>query len=354
MKKFINKVRYTTSMSYQRIFGLLLFVLLLVPQGVGAVHISLDTEKDEQNHLDTFYVPVRIDTQGECVNAVKVVLAYNPDNLSIRDVFTGDSVITLWTQKPTVERIDGLEVGRVVFEGGMPGGYCGRVSGDPGLTNILVKLAVTGVAGSVEYDQVLETQIVVEPSTKAYLHDGLGNEAELTVLGLELSITHSTTTGNNIWLSDVQSDTIAPQDFEVTLVEGPSAGNQRHYIVFNTTDKQSGVDHYEVLETDPDQFGFLSWLPKEAHWVVAESPFILRDQKLLSKIMVKAVDKNGNERISVYTPPISTFARLSEPNIFLPVLGVLFIITLSIVFIVRRRRNKKKQEQPEQEYEVYE
>ncbi len=345
-------------MYYQRFFGVLLLVLLLVPQGVGAVQITLDTEEEMQNHLDTFYVPVRIDTEGECINAVKVVLAYNPDEISIKDVLTGDSVVTLWTEKPTVALEDGHEMGRVSFEGGIPGGYCGRVAGDPGLTNILAKLAVTGVPGSVEFGSTLETQIVVDPNTKVFLHDGLGTEASLTTLGLELSVTHSTTTGSNIWLRDVQADTIAPEDFDITLVEGPSAGNQKHYIVFNTTDKQSGVDHYEVLETDPDKFGFLSWLPKKAYWVIAESPFVLRDQRLQSKIMVKAVDKNGNERISIYTPPISTFDQLTRMSTMLPLLGILLFIAVLAVVLLRMRRwcteKEKVKESTSHDHESYE
>lgn len=341
-----NKMRYTVKdMKFPYKVGLLVLFVLFSPLKVGAVHISLDIENATQNNLDTFYVPIRIDTQGECINAVRVALGYNPTNISIHDVSIANSILTLWTKTPTVEMKDGVEAGRVVFEGGIPGGYCGRVSGDPGMTNMLAKLVVSGVQQPFEENEVKNSQIVVEPSTKVFLHDGIGSEASTTALGLEFFLTESTTTSSNIWLSDVRSDEVAPQDFDITLVKGPSNGNNKHYIVFNTIDKQSGVDHYEILETDPDKFGFLTWISKEAHWVVGKSPFVLRDQNLQSKIMVKAVDKNGNERISVLTPEMSVFSELGHSPVLATILFIILLLCfLLFLFYKRKKRNMKKQE----------
>ncbi len=305
---------------------------------VDAAHVFLDYEANSQNRLDTFYIPIRIDIHNECVNAVRVVLAYDPTQISMVDVSTGDSIITLWTHSPTIQRLDGKETGRVVLEGGIPGGYCGRVAGDPGQVNILAKLVVTGVSNSALSVEMRTTQIIVEPETAVFLNDGKGVEAELTTLGLDLMLNNSTTTPNNVWLHDVKSDETAPQFFEITLVKGPSEGSGRHYIAFNTTDKQSGIDHYEVLETDPDRFGFLTWVPREAYWVRAASPYVLRDQKLNSKIMVKAVDKNGNERIITYTPSISIFSELTQQSKILPVTIFLLLIVFIIWIFVRRKK----------------
>ena len=309
---------------------------------VYAVQILLDTTENTQNLSDTFYVPVRIDTQEECINAVSVEVAYNPEEISIQDVSTGDSVLTLWTQFPLIQKHEGKEIGRVLFEGGIPGGYCGRVIGDPGQTNILAKLVVTGVR---QQEFATETsrvsQIVLGPGTKAYRHDGSGTEAQLTLAGSTLLLTYSSSSPNNLWLSDVREDTIAPELFEITLVEGPSVGSNKHYIAFNTTDKQSGIDHYEVLETDPDRFGFLAWTPRESYWLIATSPYELRDQNLHSKILVKAVDKNGNERIVTYTPPMSPLVELAQSYSFLLLVGVLTLIAFLLLYkiIQRKRRN---------------
>ena len=115
-------LRYTNSMRLLYQLGLFLMFVFVAPQAVDAAHIFLDIESVSQNRLDTFYVPIRINVDNECVNTVKVAVAYNPDEISVRDVSIGDSILTLWTQKPTVLHHDGVEVGRVTFEGGIPGG----------------------------------------------------------------------------------------------------------------------------------------------------------------------------------------------------------------------------------------
>jgi hypothetical protein len=333
-----------------------LFVVFLAPfLSVQAAQVYLDTEIETRNNRDTFYVPVRIDTQGECINAVRVAVAYNPEKISVQDVVLGNSILTLWTQKPEIVRKDGLEAGRVLFEGGIPGGYCGRVAGDAGLTNTLAQLVVTGANTALEKYVSTTTQLVIEPDeTFVYLHDGGGTEADITVAGVELVLQQSTTSPNNIWLTDIQSDESAPELFEITLVEGPSTGNKRHYIVFNTVDKQSGIDHYEVLETDPDNYGFLAWLPKRSYWVTAESPYVLRDQKLRSKIMVKAVDKNGNERIVTYTPPITPLEMVLSKTVLVPVGSVVIVLSLlfGLFILLKRRARAKKMLQDNEGHET--
>jgi len=326
---------------------LVCFVFLISQSSeVFATHIFLDAEQTVHSFSDVFYVPVRVDTQGECINAVSVAVSYNPHEVSVQDVALGESIITLWTKKPIIEKTDGVvEKGRVTFEGGIPGGYCGHVVGDPGQTNTLAKLVVSGVQKTdlpVE-GEVWPAQLILDPTTQVFLHDGKGSVASTTLLGVEISFTSTSTVSENVWLPDVKSDVIAPELFEITLVEGPSPGNTKHYIVFNTTDKQSGVDHYEVLETDPDKFGFLTWVPRESYWVHAESPYVLRDQNLHSKIMVKAIDKNGNERIVTYTPNISPFVEMVGPTfvIFVVVPVILAILVFVVVFRIIRNRRKK-------------
>lgn len=316
-----------------------LFLLLSVGlplSSVSAARVYVDPEETELNRLDTFYVPVRIDSEGTCINAVTATILYDPTVLSAVDTIRGNSILTLWTEEPTIVRENDTEVGRVTFSGGIPGGYCGRVAGDPGLTNVLLRVAFTGVPKPLPVDATERTSLLVDPSTLVYLHDGSGDAASTTVLGAELVLVQSTSTPQNEWLSDVQSDTIAPELFDITLVPGPSVGNPQSYIVFSTTDKQSGIDHYEVRETDPDRFGFLTWLPERSSFFVeASSPYILRDQTLTSKIIVKAVDKNGNERVVTYTPPISPVREIARPAFLLTLLGILLVLGL-LVHLVRR------------------
>lgn len=340
-------VRYTSVMRAWLGYSVISAIMLVctMPVQAWAAHLYLDPPGTTHGRTDTFLVPVRIDPQGSCINAVSVHLAYNPTMLSVVDVGVGSSIVSLWTVRPTIERGPTGEVGRVVLEGGIPGGYCGRVSGDLGAADVLAELVVTGRSPyGEESAEAVRTSIVVDPATAVYRNDGTGAAADLTVLGADLTFIAASSSPVNAWLETVKEDTIAPELFEITLVEGPSVGSNKHYIAFSTTDKQSGIDHYEVLETDPDRFGFLTWVPRESHWVRGESPYVLRDQELRSKVLVKAVDKNGNERVVEYTPPLSLLHVLTYPALLLPILALLVCVGGAVfgivawVFRVRGRR----------------
>ena len=344
-----HRVRYTTpytmSMRVLNVINMCLAILFVgASMPVFAAQVSLGGA-GEHGSSDTFYVPIRIDTQGECVNAVSVQVSYNPDILSVIDVSTGSSILSLWTKVPTIARDGTRELGQVSFEGGVPGGYCGRIPGDPGDTNTLAVLVVRATPQAVEASSTVRTSLVVDPTSVVYRNDGSGKPVGLSVLGVDVALVSATTTPADPWLTDVKSDAVAPELFDITLVHGPSVGNEKSYIVFSTTDKQSGVDHYEVLETDPDRFGFLTWVPRASHYVRAESPYVLRDQKLTSKILVKAIDKAGNERVVEYTPPQSLITLLTQPSVAFAVLGLIILVLLVLIaFTLARRRRRRLSE----------
>lgn len=78
------------------------------------------------------------------------------------------------------------------------------------------------------------------------------------------------------------ADTQPPLPFEPKLVSDPAIHGGKYVLVFSTTDAESGIDHYEVKE------GLL-------RWERAESPYVLPLQHLPKIIVVKAVDRAGNE-----------------------------------------------------------
>jgi len=321
---------------------------------VHAAHIYLDPQPDRYNRLDTFYVPLRIDLVDECMNAIRAVIAYDPVQVTVRDVAIGRSILTLWTEPPSIERVDGKETGRIILEGGIPGGYCGRVTGDPGLTNILAELVVTGAPVQGEAGSDITARFILEPSTEVFAHDGLGTSLPRTLLGADIVLTQSEDAPFDAWAADIAVDTQAPEYFDITLVQGPSAGNAYSYIIFSTTDKQSGIDHYEVREMDPNQFGFLSWVARPSYWIPAESPYVVRDQRLHSTIQVKAVDKKGNERIVEYTPPMSPLVRYTTPSVLILAGYAALLLMLGTVVAIRLRRKPvlTQPNSPEEHHDV--
>lgn len=310
-------------------------MFFLLPQSVFAVELFLTTAEENLNKGDTFIVDVRVDSQGECINVVDVDITFDNSALQIIDLGRGESLVSLWIENEIVVDQTG---GRVHFSGGIPGGYCGRVQGDPGLTNNIAKLVFTTLGQSL----ATTTQVSISESSKVLLNNERGEEATLIRKNLQLAIQDVGAPIKNEWLQVVRADATAPEFFEVLIYEkeGVSKWDSSLYIIFNTTDKQSGISHYEVLETNPLKYGFDVRTGRESRWETITSPYFLKDQTLSSKIFIKAVDKAGNERIAeVLTgQPILRKAAIS--------LGVQIIVVLVLigaVVLIRRRMKKKKE-----------
>lgn len=302
------------------------FGVFMLPLGALAAEILIEQRTEQVQPNDVFLLPIRIDASGECVNAIEATIEYDTKYLTIIDVARGRSILPLWTEEPVFNK----EEGRVHFSGGIPGGYCGRVIGDPGLTNILGELVFlvrdTG-------DLSASTSVTISKAS-VHAHDGNGTLLPTTVGNANVGIVANLGREPlDEWIFRVKEDTTAPELFDVILNTDISVARGRYYIVFSTTDKQSGIDHYEVLETDPERWGFLSFISREAKWLQTESPHVLQDQSLRSTIQVKAVDKSGNERIVTFHPPEELVKHITLAEIVMFGVGLLFLI---IFFFIGR------------------
>ena len=285
--------------------SLLLFALF--PYVACAASLSLDPSTGTYGPGDTFIETVRINNDGDCVNAANVALTYPKDTLRAVDFSRGDSIFSLWAVEP---RID-TDLGTVVFAGGIPGGYCGRIAGDAAMSNVLGKVIFTVIGAAAK-----NATIHFAPASAVYLNDGAGTLAKLTTHDDTVAIAPTAQLSNNQWLADVASDHTPPQPFTVQVESTSGVFGGRYYIVFSTTDKESGLDHYEILENGV--------------WKHVTSPYLLKNQSLLGvgDIQVRAIDKAGNVRMGEYSPALTPKRQISFTDI------VPFLILLSVVLLV--------------------
>lgn len=308
---------------------------LVTPSLASAtVSVFFDPATISVNPRDTFTADIRMDTGGECVNAIDGKITFDNKVLKAVDFGRGQSLISLWIIPPKIDQSAGI----ISFSGGIPGGYCGRIAGDPGLTNILGKIVFAPVEG---VTAPATTHIGMAEDSEILLNDGLGTKAEVEYKGTDVVIGTGTGTKND-WLADIRTDTVAPELFTIELDREPLAYEGKYFIAWSTTDKQSGIDHYEVLETDPWKFGFfesfLSGGEKKAFWTRAESPYVLQDQNLRSKILVKAVDKIGNERIAELEPETALLQKVTVDRNWLLMTGLLSILVFAATAWRMRRK----------------
>lgn len=340
MKKTVKALLYIPILMY-----------LVFPAYSFAARVYLDPIIKEVSYGDTFIVNIRIDNEGECVNAADVVIEYDKNRISAVDFSRGESLLTLWTESPVIDHTQGV----VSFSGGTPGGYCGRIVGDPGLSNLLGKIVFSTTGNQVSSNPGDITEIVVSgTSTKILLNDGLGTPAELETSGAFITLLEEADFVTNEWVDEISQDELPPEPFDVRVHSDPNIENGQYFIVFTTVDKQSGIDHFEVFESSIDTPGYEVGSTKPAQWRTVsnnEQYYVLRDQTLSSKVIVKAVDKANNEQIAeLNTQDVSsirTFGLIETAFIATTAVGLLILLLGIIMFFRRKKRGSHHEFEPE-------
>lgn len=312
------------------------------PVSAGAASLYLDPAFPTIFRGDSVTVAVRVDTDeqaGECINAVDAVLTYD-SSIQPVDVSIGNSIFNVWVEMPKINTTDRT----ISFAGGIPNGYCGRIEGDPRLSNIIAEVVFRSpglqIGGGSDADKAT---IAFRDGSAVYLNDGLGTMAQLTTFPSSITLERNPGEGiTDSWREDVRNDTLPPQQFSIEIARNETAFNGDYFIVFNTTDKETGISHYEIIEEPVSDLGGFRWGRADAPWVQERSPYVLRDQSLNSVIRVKAVDKAGNEYVATYIPEES-LRTLSRERIYLYVLiAALFVLFGVVIFLIimwlRRRR----------------
>ena len=331
-----------------------LLLLFSFSSNAFAATLYIDPGIATLNRSDSVTMAVRLmpdQKAGECINVVDAVITYS-ENIQPVDVSIGKSIFNVWVEQPVINKEDRT----ITFAGGIPNGYCGRVQGDPMLTNIIAEIIFRSpgmqIGGG---DQSSEAVIDFTDQTQAYLNDGQGTKASLRTLGGKITL--EKTAGSEItdeWRKQVAADELPPEEFSITLSRDDVAFSGKYFIVFDTTDKQTGISHYEVMEEPISELANFSWGGTETPWITTKSPYVLKDQTLNSTIRVKAIDKAGNEYVATLVPEESlrtTPVQQSFNYLILAGIIILLIIVVVTVWYVRRAKQRRREDENKNEYD---
>ena len=298
----------------KKILFLLTITLLFSPLLSQAAILYLEPAKGQYYQGDTFLVEVRIEVEEECINAAAVSLIFPNDILEAIDFSKSNSILLIWLKEPEIFQEQGI----ISFSGGMPGGFCGILPGDPGKTNLFGRIIFR--VKEVPKEQFF-AEVKFSDNSQIFLNDGFGTAAELKTEKAVFDILSGIPeTGRKEWEEELKKDRISPEPFEFEIIRDPLIFDNKYFIVFQAQDKQSGIDYYEVKEGKRD-------------WQRGESPYLLEDQELSGIIMVKAVDKAGNERIVEYLPEKKPLSRL--------IIGFSIIIAIVIGYLFYKKSKWK-------------
>ncbi|MFZ2150168.1 MAG: hypothetical protein WAV15_03340 [Minisyncoccia bacterium] len=238
-----------------------LFVLWLLPSVSLAAEIFFNSDKSIFPERESFLVEVFMDTQGSQINVVEGTIIFPEELLELKELREGNSTLNFWLDKP-----ESTEAGQISFSGMTPGGFSGT---DRFLLGIVFETRGLG-AGSLGFS-----------GTQALRNDGLGTKTDVDEISFDFTVSPSAEPAADLALLD----TNPPESFTPFVASDPSLFEGKYFVVFSTVDKGAGMDHYEVRE---GLFG---------SYIVAESPYLLKDQSLGKNVYIKALDKVGNETI---------------------------------------------------------
>jgi hypothetical protein len=280
----------------------LLSLFLLLPTSVSAATISLRSMPTSVGVGDVIRVSVLLDSTVP-TNAFSGTLLYSGTTLQPIAISDGSSIISLWIAHPSVPAAGAP----ITFAGITPGGFSGN---DGMLFSVLFRAKATGTANiSLGDIEVLR-------------NDGVGGNEPTTAKLLAFSIGPKSSGG---YTEPV--DHTPPEIFTAYLGNDPQLFDGRDYLVFMAVDKSSGVDHYAVAESRVPSFLF-PFFPLSWH-TTATSSYVLTDQHLTSTVYIKAVDRAGNERLSIY--PLRYLFTVYE-------MVVLLVILIGVVLLWQKNR----------------
>ena len=230
-----------------------------------AAVISLSSDFATLHVGDTVAIKVKVNTEHEILNAIESTVTFPNSLLQYISSDDSDSVLNMWIQKPTI--IDGS---KIHFAGVTPGGF---VEADAPIVTLLFKVIGTGQANI----ELSETSLLK--------NDGAGTPAKTTQQSLHISVVDG---ASAITMQTV--DTEIPEYFVPQIINDPDVFSGHATLIFSTTDKGSGIDHFEIKE---------GWL---GQYKIATSPYEIINQSLDTPIYIKAVDRLGNARVEIFYP----------------------------------------------------
>ncbi|MDP2704450.1 MAG: cohesin domain-containing protein [bacterium] len=287
------------------------------PTVQAATTVYFDSENSAVYAGDTFLVNIKISTPDTPINAVDGTILYDNSVLEIKEISTGNSLLTLWPKPPTFSN----ESGSLSFVGGVSGGF----QSDGG--NILRIVFIAKSEGEAKIDFLDGFSI--------FLNDGQGTSINpwLRPLSLNISKRPAEIPAKDEWQDLIEKDKISPEFVEAIIGQDSFLFDNQYFVSFFAIDKESGIAYYEIKEGDR---GFIR----------AESPYLLKDQSLKETVQIKAVDKAGNESMAIpkLVPVPTTGVSYKTYLIWaLVVLAILaFVFWLWRIWAAKLRRNIQK------------
>lgn len=239
-------------------------VFILWNSKVDAAFVTIVPSNESFSIDEEFYVDIKIDTEGLDINGVSGSIEFNNEILKLVRIEEGKSLINLWIEKPIIENNN-----TIIFSGIIPNGFEGVIdpfdSGNkhPGILMRIILKGQNAGQGSITAMPLFVT-----------LNDGLGTTVETSKI--DKSITILNTRKPFIYKDN---SAINPELY-FEIIKDKNIYNNKYVLIFNATDKKSGIEKVMIKEG-------------RSEWVLATSPYLLKDQSRHRDISILATNYSG-------------------------------------------------------------
>ncbi len=312
----------------------------------SAATLSIKPLYDEMYIGETFTAEIHLDSEDTVINTVQGSLQYPTDLLKVVSISKAGSFLTLWAQEPAHEPSAGV----ISFAGGIPNGsyvvdgkvvsitFTAKAPGGaeiifdtnnssvhlndgfgtptpltvkPGVISIADKKLITILSpthpdentwyardaftaewsydDNAQYSYTLSQDSDELPDTNEDFGEGIVTYQDLES-GIYYFVLSSKSPDGTSWevigKRQVLIDIDAPRISNTRVTSDPTLFAGQYILLFSATDKDSGIDFYEVEDND-------------TIFSPVDSPYVLSDQTLTKRFVVRAYDHAGNSARAV-------------------------------------------------------
>jgi hypothetical protein len=286
-------------------FAFLFSVCFALPLTGQAAELFFEPREINTTVNHTEEVEIFLNTgDSENINALEINVEYPSEFLKLKDWSNGNSIINLWIKEPENNNET------FSFQGIIPGGYSEK-------GGLLMTLYFEGIKEGL-------AEIKIKNNSQILLNDGLGTPTENSFLPAIINIKFSEKEPPKLEFTEKTP----PEPFTPIISHSDEIYDGNYFLVFSTQDKNSGIDYYEISEG-------------EEPFIIAQSPYLLRNQRLDEDIKIRAVDKAGNIRMEIIpvekTEGKNKFKEALFFSILLPLIIILVIFAKYLYNRIRKR-----------------
>ncbi len=254
----------------KKIFILTFIILsLFVSIKTEASFLLLNTNKNDIGLEEEFYVDVLLDPEAQSINGISGEVFFDEKYLEFKRFEDSKSMVNLWIDKPNYFN------GKIYFSGLITGGFDGVI--DPfntknKLPGIILRLVFVGKISGIS-DLGIKNSFIT-------LNDGIGTEILLDDHYISISL------NENINEKKLEYKYSIPE-INAEIIQDENLYGGKYTLIFSASDEESGIKEVLIKE------GFRKWEK-------VENPYLLKDQSRHDKIIIKAINHQGESNIFVF------------------------------------------------------